>query len=581
MCFFKKNIQLFVFCFGIGLTGLIFFSCTLSPVSIEDDKTAPTILKISPEDSIIPIYTDTISIFFDEIMNTKIKLDTVIMIQGTPAPKCSLKWSGDGKRINIIVNEFLKTGQTYKFIWADTNTYDSTKQGYLESELEDLNGNRLAADTLIYVTSTESWEVYPTGEFAHKGYVNSIKKDSYGTIWFSSGNYVFYKRTSDAKFDTLLKTDSTTKAFLKKGINAIAFDSSGIWVATSEGIIFISYSKSAPIYDYDTTYKTVQTTIKVPVDTLQKMKITEHKEKVYLVKPIDTLKVDSTFCARSDTIPPDFCDSTATTQKDSIVYDTTLYFLITYDTLFYDSVITKDSTVSTLGIDKIDSTIVSYFNTQDIPLASRGGYFCDTCAALDKNSLGSVASPFHDVVVTEQGQLWAGTEDGLIECQITRNGSIRQLKILKKYLDGEMVNRILTEGSKNWIGTDRGLHFIEGGIATKKFENKNVLDLIIRGNTIYAGTDQGLVIDSVATSAVTVVSNILKSNVIRTFAVDKNNILWLGGDEGIARQNAMGAWLAYQDERIFKYIFVYDLYIDFTDNRKWLANNNGVSKFSD
>jgi signal transduction histidine kinase/ligand-binding sensor domain-containing protein/HPt (histidine-containing phosphotransfer) domain-containing protein len=152
-----------------------------------------------------------------------------------------------------------------------------------------------------------------------------------------------------------------------------------------------------------------------------------------------------------------------------------------------------------------------------------------------KNSLSNsnILSLFED----NQNKIWIGTQGGLnLFNKKTNNFKVYKHNTSNKNsLSNDAVNSIVQDRNNSfWIGTDKGLNQFDGTSFRRFLPQTKILDLIIdnNGNLWIATQSQGLIKFNLSTNKISSVSSINKNQTIQSLAL-LDNTIWLGTDSGL------------------------------------------------
>jgi hypothetical protein len=105
-----------------------------------------------------------------------------------------------------------------------------------------------------------------------------------------------------------------------------------------------------------------------------------------------------------------------------------------------------------------------------------------------------------DVFIDRSGTVWVGTKAGLARVPLAQITEKSAWKTLKKSdisaLRSELITRILSDGARLYLGTDKGLvlYELETGrsVEVAELRGQFIRDLALAGTTVYVATDRGI-----------------------------------------------------------------------------------------
>jgi hypothetical protein len=105
-----------------------------------------------------------------------------------------------------------------------------------------------------------------------------------------------------------------------------------------------------------------------------------------------------------------------------------------------------------------------------------------------------------DVFIDRSGTVWVGTKAGLARVPLAQITEKSAWKTLKKSdisaLRSELITRILSDGTRLYLGTDKGLvlYELETGrsVEVAELRGQFIRDLALAGTTVYVATDRGI-----------------------------------------------------------------------------------------
>ncbi|MGE5341321.1 MAG: two-component regulator propeller domain-containing protein [Candidatus Omnitrophota bacterium] len=226
-------------------------------------------------------------------------------------------------------------------------------------------------------------------------------------------------------------------------------------------------------------------------------------------------------------------------------------------------------------------------------IATRGsGLICKHANGLTvyKTKDGLCHDRVSSVVEDESGNLWIGTQAGL--CVF--NGRTFRNYFINDGLTSDYITTIILDRKKNlWIGTDKGLdclpHIDKPGpknfIRIKLSDGEHIDNAITalrednQGN-IWAGTKYGLFFHHAKEKNPSFIfyseKNGLGNKSINTIINDKDNVIWIGTEDGISLYSS-GKFINYHEKNGFPHNKIFVIYRD-REGNTWFGTDMGASR---
>ena len=170
----------------------------------------------------------------------------------------------------------------------------------------------------------------------------------------------------------------------------------------------------------------------------------------------------------------------------------------------------------------------------------------------NRNSL--ISNDVRSLFIDKDGDLWIGTADGV--CTFDRKGKFKSYRGL--FLENDIHETMFSGINQDYYGDIWISSAVDGGLIRI---NKNTEEI-----KVYKNEKNN--------------ENSISSDVVKSIAVDKNNTVWVGTQNGLNKFNREDeTFTRYNESDGLSNGFIYGILID-EENNLWLSTNYGISKFN-
>ena len=361
--------------------------------------------------------------------------------------------------------------------------------------------------------------------------INSIYKDKKNTIWIATSKGLSRLEENDNKFINYNSKIYDPQSLVSDDVLCLTEDKSGsVWVGTYGGISIFNNENSFINYKKDYLNSN---------SLSDNMIAGIYKDKDGLIW-VGTVQDGINIIDRKK--------NTITKYKSSD-YDNSISSDNIRDITGIDNEIWIATEYGLTKYDKSTNEFTKYFHKDDNSLTEN--YENDES---DKNDNSLISNDVRSLYIDKDGDLWIATANGV--CTFDRKGKFKSYKelFLKNGILKGMFSGIAQDKDGDiWIGSS-----LDGGLIRI---NKSTNEVKVYKNEI----------DN---------KNSISFNVVKSIAVDENNTIWVGTQNGLNKFNR-------EDETFTRYYesdglsnnFIYGILIDDEDN-PWISTNYGISKFN-